>query len=77
MVNVTIAVPDELKRLLDKHKEMNWSEVARQAWWQKVRELELFNKLAKSSDASDKDVLELAKTIKKGMAEWHNQQARS
>ena len=77
MVNVTIAVPDELKKLLDKHPEMNWSEVARQAWWQKARELELFNKLTKSNNVSDKNVLELAKTIKKGMSDWHNQQTRS
>ena len=77
MVNVTIAVPEDLKKLLDKHPEMNWSEVARQAWWQKAKELELFNKLTKSSDVSDKNVLELAKTIKKGMTEWHNQQTRA
>ena len=41
MVNVTIAVPEELKKLLDAHAEINWSEVARQAWWKKARELEL------------------------------------
>lgn len=76
MVNITIAVPEELKQLLDKHPEMNWSEVARQAWWQKARELELFNKLTKSSNISDKDVLDLAKTIKKGMAQWHDQHTK-
>lgn len=74
MVNMTIAVPGELKKLIDAHPEINWSEVARQAWWQKARELELLNKLTKTSKASDKDVLDLAKLIKKGMAEWHNEQ---
>ena len=77
MVNVTIAVPEELKKLLDNHPEINWSEVARQAWWQKAKELDLLDKLTKSSKASDKDVLDLAKLIKKGMAEWHNEQTRS
>ena len=77
MVNMTIAVPEELKKLLDSHPEINWSEVARQAWWQKARELELLNKLTKSSKASDKDVLELAKVIKKGITEWHDEQNRS
>ncbi len=77
MVNVTIAVPEELKKLLDSHPEINWSEVARQAWWQKARELELLNKLASASKASDKDVLDLAKMIKKGIAKWHDQQSRS
>ena len=72
MVNVTISVPEDLKKLLDKHPEMNWSEVARQAWWQKARELELLNQLTKSSKATDKDVLDLARVIKKGIADWHN-----
>lgn len=76
MVNVTIAVPEELKKLLDTHPEINWSEVARQAWWQKARELDLLNKLTSASKTDDKDVLELAKIIKKGMAEWHSKQNR-
>lgn len=77
MVNVTIAVPEELKKLLDTHPEINWSEVARQAWWQKARELELLNTLTKASKAKDKDVLELAKLIKKGMADWHSETGRA
>ena len=77
MVNITIAVPEELKKMLDSHPEINWSEVARQAWWQKGRELELLNKLTTASKASDKDVLDLAKMIKKGMAEWHNEQSKA
>lgn len=77
MVNVTIAVPEELKKLLDTHPEINWSEVARQAWWQKARELDLLNKLTSATKASDKDVLELAKMIKKGVADWHNKESRS
>ena len=77
MVNVTIAVPEDLKQLLDKHPEINWSEVARQAWWQKARELELLNQLTQSSRVSDKDVLDLAKLIKKGMVDWHDTKLRS
>ena len=77
MVNMTIAVPEELKKLLDKHPEINWSEVARQAWWHKARELELLNKLTSSSTVSDKEVLDLARMIKKGVSNWHNEQSRS
>lgn len=77
MVNVTIAVPQELKKTLDTHPEINWSEVARQAWWQKARELELLNRLTRDSKASDKDVNELAKLIKKGVADWHNEQTKA
>ena len=73
MVNVTIAVPEELKKLLDAHAEINWSEVARQAWWKKAKSWNL-NKLTRETNASDKDVLALAKLIKKGIADWHGAQ---
>lgn len=75
MVNVTIAVPPQLKEQLDKHPEMNWSEVARQAWIAKLSNLEklqLLNELTKNSKATDEDIEELATLMKKGIAEWHN-----
>ncbi len=71
MVNVTISVPTELKALLDRHPEMNWSEVARQAWKNKAEKLDLLEKLTASSTATDKDVEELALLIKKGIAKRH------
>jgi hypothetical protein len=74
MVNVTISVPQDLKDLLDKHPEMNWSEVARQAWKKKAEQLELLDKITASSKATDKDINELAKAIKKGIEKWHDEQ---
>ena len=71
MANFTIAVPDDLKALLDRHPEMNWSEVARQAWRNKVEQLELLNQLTAGSKATDKDVEEISRKIKAGMARWH------
>lgn len=68
MVNVTIAVSEDLKKLLDRFPEINWSEVARQAWLAKVRQLELLDKLTRKSRATDKDIEELAARIKKGLA---------
>lgn len=71
MVNVTVAVPADLKGLMDRHPEINWSEVARQAWREKVSRLDLLNQLTASSKASDKDVAALALLIKRGVADWH------
>ena len=73
MVNMTISVPDNLKAMLDRHPEMNWSEVARQAWKNKVEQLELLNRLTAGSKATDKDVVELGRLIKKGMARRHDE----
>ena len=71
MVNVTINVPIDLKTKLETYPEINWSEVARQAWNEKVHQLDLMNKLTKKSKASDASIAELAKLIKHGMARRH------
>ena len=77
MVNVTVSVKPELKGQMDRHPEMNWSEVARQAWGEKVDKLELLNEITKNSKATDKDIEELAKKIRKGMTKWHDDYLRS
>ena len=69
MVNVTLAVPEELHRIMKKHPEIKWSEVARQAIWEYARKLELLNQIASKSKLSEKEALELGETIKKGIAE--------
>ncbi|MBI4399343.1 hypothetical protein HY570_01210 [Candidatus Micrarchaeota archaeon] len=71
MVNITIVIPDDLKKLIDKHPEINWSEVARQAWKEKVMQLELLNQLTSKSHATEKDIEELAALLKKGIAKMH------
>ena len=74
MVNMTISMDVELKKLLDKHPEMNWSEVARQAWKQKAEQLELLDRLSANSKATDEDVMEISRKINEGIAKWHDEQ---
>ncbi|VVC00826.1 Uncharacterised protein [uncultured archaeon] len=74
MVNMTISMDTELKKLLDKHPEMNWSEVARQAWRQKAEALELLDRLTANSKATDEDVMAISRKINKGIAKWHDEQ---
>ena len=40
MVNMTLAIPEELHKIMKKHPEIKWTEVARQALEKKVRILE-------------------------------------
>jgi hypothetical protein len=75
-VNVTISVNSELKKKMAKRPEMNWSEVARQAWEEKLEKLELLNELTKNSTATDKDIMEISRKIKAGMARWHEKRMR-
>ena len=39
MVNMTIAIPEQIHRILKQHREIRWSEIARQAIVKKAREI--------------------------------------
>ncbi len=67
MVNMTLAIPGELKEMMDKHAEINWSEVARQAFIEKTSQLELLESIASKSKLTEKDAEEIARKIKKSM----------
>jgi hypothetical protein len=45
MTNMTLAIPEELHKIIKKHKEIKWSEVAREALWNKARKIELVESL--------------------------------
>ena len=71
MTNMTLAVPEDLKKLMEKHKEVKWSEVARQAMWEQAKKLELMERLASKSRLTEKEALEIGKMIKKRVAKRH------
>ncbi len=41
MVNITISVPADLKREMERHEKINWSEVARRAFEEEMRRREM------------------------------------
>lgn len=71
MTNMTLAVPEDLKRIMDMHKEVKWSEVARTAMWEHAKKLELMDKLVSKSKLTEKDALEIGRKIKKEVARRH------
>ncbi|WP_255195671.1 hypothetical protein [Halorarius litoreus] len=63
MPTITVNVDDALKERMEKHPEINWSEVTRQAIRNKIEKLELMDELTAESDLTDADVDELAAKI--------------
>ena len=63
MANVTLAVPEELRRIKKSHPEIKWSEVARQAMWEYASILELMDEVAKKSRLTEKVVLEIGRMV--------------
>jgi len=71
MVSVTLAVPKEMKVEMDRHPELNWSEIARQAIRQKIDLLKKMDILLAKSRLTEKDALELGKKVNKAVAKGH------
>jgi hypothetical protein len=69
MAHITLSVPEEIRELMGRHPELNWSEVARQAFKEKALQLELLDSIASTSRLTNKDALEIGRKIKKGMRE--------
>lgn len=63
MPNVTVSVDDSLKAQMDDHPEINWSEVARKAIREKLRDLEVMERLVEGSELTEADVEEIAAEI--------------
>jgi len=71
MTNMTLAIPEDLYKIMKKHSEIKWSEVARQAIWTQARKLELMDSLLSKSEFTEKDALTLGRKIKQGIAKQH------
>ena len=67
MTNFTFNIPDDLKRKMDLHPEFNWSEVARQAFKQKIEDFEFLEKVSAKSDLTEEDAVELGRKVRKGV----------
>ena len=65
MPSITVNVDDDLKDRMEKHPEINWSEVTRQAIQEKIETLEVMDELTSDSELTESDVAEIADKINK------------
>jgi len=63
MPTITVNVDDDLKARMEKHPEINWSEVTRQAIQDKIETLEVMDELTSESELTESDVQEIAQKI--------------
>ena len=68
MVTVTISVPVELKQKMDEMSVINWSAVAREAFEEKIRDLELIKSFKSDSTFTEKDAIRLGRKVNAAMA---------
>ena len=68
MVTMTLAVHDGLRHKMETFPEINWSEVARQAFLQKVNDLEFLRKFKSKSKITEQDALKLGAELSRKLS---------
>lgn len=68
---MTLAIPEGLHKIIRKHSEIKWSEVARKAMWNHARKLELMDELLSKSELREEDAERIGHKIKHEIAKKH------
>lgn len=63
MVNVTLSLPLELKHKMDSFVEINWSAVAREAFDDKIKDLEFIKKFKAKSTLTEEDAIKFGREL--------------
>lgn len=69
MAEIVVEIPEDLKKVIKKHKAVNWSRIAGEAIRKAAAELELLNAIASESKLTEEDAVKLGRKLKKGMWE--------
>ena len=75
MVNMTLAIPDDLREMMKRHPEIKWSVVARQALREYAEKLDRLEELLQESELTEEDIAELDHKIKRGMAKRYRKKS--
>ena len=68
---MTLSIPKELHEKMKCMSEIKWSEIARRAIEERINDLEVMNRIASKSKLTKKDVDEISRKIKRGIAKRH------
>lgn len=63
MVNLTLSIPNELKKSMEDFPEINWSEVARDSIRKKIAQLNFLKSFRIDSEISPEDALKLGREV--------------
>lgn len=64
MPNMTLSLDAETHRLVRTHKAVNWSEVAREAFRRKARELHMWDEMLAKSKLTDAETVAIGDDMK-------------
>ena len=67
MTNITLAVPEDIKKEMEKFPEINWSAIAREAIKKRIILLRKFREFTKNSEFTEEDAIELGREVNKSL----------
>ena len=67
MANITLFIPDSIKKRMVQHKDVKWSNAVRTIIESKLDKLEKVERLIAGTKFTEKDAEELASKVNKGM----------
>ena len=67
MVNMTLSIPEDIYKEMMAHSELKWSDVARQAFEKKIRELHWMDEVLKNSNMTEEDAEKIGHNVKAKM----------
>lgn len=65
---MTIDIPADVRAIIDRYPDVNWSVIAQHSLQEYARKLELADKLTEKSEFTEEDAMELDRRIKAGLA---------
>jgi hypothetical protein len=66
---MTLSIPEDMREQMEEHPEINWSEVARQSFDEKLHELEILESFKADSELTEEDAIELGRKLNADLAE--------
>lgn len=67
--NITLSVDDDLKKKMNQHSEINWSQVARKSIREELRDLEIMEKITSKSELTEEEAKDISDRIDRKVAE--------
>jgi histone H3/H4 len=77
MPNMTLALPEDVYRIMKEHTEIRWSEIARRAITEYAKKLAMLNALTSESELTEEDIMELDEKVKEGIYEHYKRKKNS
>ena len=74
---MTLALPEDVYRIVKEHNEIRWSEIARRAIADYAKKLALLDALTANSELTEEDIMELDEKVKEGIFKHYRRKKSS